>query len=481
LVGLQEDYRSNSLAQDTPVSTLPKPQSSNNPPSFESNLTPSTSTETITNTTQNKEIVSSEVENEGVVGWVKRRLSFKSDPQTQNIIPPSTLPSSRRSFSEPPPPIHVNSSNNENKLEVTNGEQVENEGVIGWVKRRLSFKGDPGVNVDQPPPSTLPGSAPKRPSSVSRIFAVEWNDDDVVVDNPPPPKVEPSPLPPLRKENSYTDVDIHFDSDRMSDSSSHSIMSAPEMGNYQNEKKQKKSRFGWFSKKSTESSSTSEKSTQSTLSPSTTSTSNSSSSLTSSSSSTTTTSVQSPSSSINTNQSSLPRKNSSPEQPEDSVRKSLTRPSVKTLAESKKVGFMRGLFEGFSSKKDNTNNSSTSSSVTSSSATTDNNQKNNDSKDSRKTVVNNASIIVDDKRDMYLSIKPEPSIGTDPKTGRILYSYNELVRRNYLKEFDTVDHQDLEEHLSDGEFLIRFNMTKEEFRRLPKWRRTERKKNLMLF
>jgi hypothetical protein len=43
---------------------------------------------------------------------------------------------------------------------------------------------------------------------------------------------------------------------------------------------------------------------------------------------------------------------------------------------------------------------------------------------------------------------------------RLLFSYHELVRRNYLKDFDGIVQLELEEHLTESEFLVRFNMTK---------------------
>ena len=64
---------------------------------------------------------------------------------------------------------------------------------------------------------------------------------------------------------------------------------------------------------------------------------------------------------------------------------------------------------------------------------------------------------------------------------RNLYSYNELVRRNYVKSYGDVIQTELEDYLTDGEFFVRFNMDKAEFQGLPRWRRMERKRALMLF
>jgi hypothetical protein len=72
----------------------------------------------------------------------------------------------------------------------------------------------------------------------------------------------------------------------------------------------------------------------------------------------------------------------------------------------------------------------------------------------------------------YLEMPPEPSVGKDPETGRylppparvtprrLLFSYHELVRRNYVKDYDSIVQLELEEHLTDSEFLVRFNMSK---------------------
>jgi hypothetical protein len=93
-------------------------------------------------------------------------------------------------------------------------------------------------------------------------------------------------------------------------------------------------------------------------------------------------------------------------------------------------------------------------------------------------------------RSLSSLIAPSPSSSL-----RLFFSYHELVRQNYLKGFRSssassskagpssplIDFQNIEEHLTDGEFTVRFNLTKEEFRSLPKWKQTERKKNLMLF
>ena len=68
-----------------------------------------------------------------------------------------------------------------------------------------------------------------------------------------------------------------------------------------------------------------------------------------------------------------------------------------------------------------------------------------------------------------------------PLSSRNLYSYHELVRRNHVKDYGDVVQTELEEHLTEGEFFVRFNMSKEDFNSLPRWRRVERKRALLLF
>ena len=77
-------------------------------------------------------------------------------------------------------------------------------------------------------------------------------------------------------------------------------------------------------------------------------------------------------------------------------------------------------------------------------------------------------------------IPKEDPVGVDEE-GRPQFTYRELVRRNSCKELSMLEPAALEENLCDAEFLMHFNMDKEAFRRLPKWRRDDRKKALRLF
>jgi hypothetical protein len=67
---------------------------------------------------------------------------------------------------------------------------------------------------------------------------------------------------------------------------------------------------------------------------------------------------------------------------------------------------------------------------------------------------------MDEKMSQYESMIPEPSSGVNSKTGRAVFSYHELVRRNYVRELDGIIQKEIEEHLSDGEFMVRFNVSK---------------------
>lgn len=90
-------------------------------------------------------------------------------------------------------------------------------------------------------------------------------------------------------------------------------------------------------------------------------------------------------------------------------------------------------------------------------------------------------IAEEERKAYYASATEEGPIGIDEDTGRNYYSYQELVRRNQVKEYGDVNQTELEEYLTDGEFFVRFNMSKEDFKKLPRWRRVERKRALLLF
>ncbi len=112
--------------------------------------------------------------------------------------------------------------------------------------------------------------------------------------------------------------------------------------------------------------------------------------------------------------------------------------------EEKKVGKFRGFFENLSAKKEEP--------VV---------EKVSPPPAAPTTSLSPLAATVDERMVHYLHMSPEASLGSDPDTGRVLYSYQELVRRNYVKDYSGgVVQVELEEHLSESEFLVRFNMTK---------------------
>jgi hypothetical protein len=60
----------------------------------------------------------------------------------------------------------------------------------------------------------------------------------------------------------------------------------------------------------------------------------------------------------------------------------------------------------------------------------------------------------------FMSMPPEYPLAHDAETGLALYSYKEIVRRNYCKEFSGIDPKSLERYLTDEEFLNVFTMSK---------------------
>jgi len=79
----------------------------------------------------------------------------------------------------------------------------------------------------------------------------------------------------------------------------------------------------------------------------------------------------------------------------------------------------------------------------------------------------------------YEEMIPEGSVGMD---GDIpLFSCKELVRKNYMKEYDGVIQSELEEYMIEEDFLEQFGMTKDDFKKQPIWRQIKAKKSLLLF
>jgi len=61
------------------------------------------------------------------------------------------------------------------------------------------------------------------------------------------------------------------------------------------------------------------------------------------------------------------------------------------------------------------------------------------------------------------------------------YSFVELVRRNFTKEYQGLVQSDLEKYLTDEEFLTVFLKDKSQFYTQPRWKQMEQKKKSMLF
>ena len=86
-----------------------------------------------------------------------------------------------------------------------------------------------------------------------------------------------------------------------------------------------------------------------------------------------------------------------------------------------------------------------------------------------------------DKTLIIDNTKPLNSDFVDLSGSYKIYSYDVLVERNRLKMYDGLCQSDLELHLDDTEFLNKFGTTKEEYNKLPKWRKIAQKKALLLF
>jgi hypothetical protein len=80
----------------------------------------------------------------------------------------------------------------------------------------------------------------------------------------------------------------------------------------------------------------------------------------------------------------------------------------------------------------------------------------------------------------FLEMEPEGPIETD-LDGSEFFSYTELVRRNFLKDFGGLHQTELETYLTISEFESRFGLPKAEFAKQAKWRRVAQKKALLLF
>ncbi len=97
---------------------------------------------------------------------------------------------------------------------------------------------------------------------------------------------------------------------------------------------------------------------------------------------------------------------------------------------------------------------------------------------------NNNTSSEEQKYDKNVAIDTEKLLDTNfvDSTGNYkIYSYDVLVERNKLKMYDGLCQSDLELHLDDKEFVNKFGLSKEEYNKLPKWRKIAQKKALLLF
>eukprot|EP01038_Epipyxis_sp_PR26KG_P011461 gene11461-15353_t len=92
----------------------------------------------------------------------------------------------------------------------------------------------------------------------------------------------------------------------------------------------------------------------------------------------------------------------------------------------------------------------------------------------------------------FLSLAPEGPIGSTTVSvltseGETVneviefYSYQELVRRNFSKEYHDLHQNELQKYLNDKEFEEIFKKSKDQFQKQPRWKQIDQKKNALLF
>jgi len=96
------------------------------------------------------------------------------------------------------------------------------------------------------------------------------------------------------------------------------------------------------------------------------------------------------------------------------------------------------------------------------------------------TQASRVELAMDGALSILLALEPEDEIGFGPD-GEPLYSYQELVRRNYCKEYCGLDEKMLEKYMTDRDFRQWFGVSKQEFEKQPQWKRNAKKKELLLF
>lgn len=83
-------------------------------------------------------------------------------------------------------------------------------------------------------------------------------------------------------------------------------------------------------------------------------------------------------------------------------------------------------------------------------------------------------------KEAFLSLSAAGPIGIDAN-GDDVYSYHELLRRNFCKDYGTLKQTELQRYLADAEFTAVFGKTKQEFDAQAKWRQVDQKKKALLF
>jgi len=82
--------------------------------------------------------------------------------------------------------------------------------------------------------------------------------------------------------------------------------------------------------------------------------------------------------------------------------------------------------------------------------------------------------------DVFLALVPEDPLQV-MDDGHKIYSYRELLRRKYQRDYDGVAAANLENHLTDSEFTTVFKMDKSKYGTIPQWKRTSMKQKALLF
>ena len=80
----------------------------------------------------------------------------------------------------------------------------------------------------------------------------------------------------------------------------------------------------------------------------------------------------------------------------------------------------------------------------------------------------------------FITMEPESSVGVNDK-GEEMYSYRELLRRQFKKDFGEMDRKKAEYYLIEKEFKNVFSVSKDDWYNLPEWKKKSQKQSSMLF